>query len=452
MGSIAKVGLAPVTGGASLLGGSGALGSIGGILNGGFDAATGQNSYRAGSAQIDSPVSADQANSANQQATAAIAQQQAFLQALQGQNGIGNQSSVFNQLQGVANGTGPNPAQAALNQATSANVANQAALMAGQRGANANAGMIARQAAMQGGNIQQQAAAQGATMQAQQQLNAMGQLGGVAGQQVAQQQNALTGYNQFAQGNQQNLLNSVNNANNARVNMASNMNSVNAGVTGANAKGKSDFIGGLLQGGGAAMGMAQGGEVPHYAMGTDYVSPFGLSSPQAPAAPFGGLGADLSSLQSNPSDPVMSFMKGDHSADAAASQPPKAAQVDPNASGSYKSGQGVGKGIGTGMAALFAAKGGKVPAIVSPGEVYLTPGKAKAVAERKADPIHNGKHVPGKAKFKGDNYANDTVPTHLDVGGVVIPKSVMESKNPHKEAYKFVDAIMAKHNIKRGKK
>src|ERR1700679_261280 len=79
-------------------------------------------------------------------------------QALQGQNGLGNQSQVYGQLQGVANGTGPNPAQAQLAQATGANTANQAALMAGQRGSAANVGLLARQAAQQGAANQQAAA------------------------------------------------------------------------------------------------------------------------------------------------------------------------------------------------------------------------------------------------------------------------------------------------------
>src|ERR1035437_2296226 len=68
--------------------------------------------------------------------------QNALLAALGKQNGIQNQSDVYGQLQGVASGTGPNPAMAALNQATGANVANQSAMMAGQRGAGANVGMM----------------------------------------------------------------------------------------------------------------------------------------------------------------------------------------------------------------------------------------------------------------------------------------------------------------------
>ena len=103
----------------------------------------------------------------------ALTSQQNLLNALQQQNGLGNQTNVYNQLQGVASGQGPNPAQAMLNQETGQNVANQAALMAGQRGASQNVGLMARQAAQQGANLQQQAVGQGASMQAQQGLNAL---------------------------------------------------------------------------------------------------------------------------------------------------------------------------------------------------------------------------------------------------------------------------------------
>lgn len=127
--------------------------------------------------------------------TGALSQQQALNNALA--SGVYNQNAAVAGLQGVAGqqantarqyqdiseGRGPNPALAALHQATGENVANQAALMAGQRGAGANVGLIARQAAQQGANTQQQAVGQGATLQAQQQMNA---LSGLSAQQQAQ--------------------------------------------------------------------------------------------------------------------------------------------------------------------------------------------------------------------------------------------------------------------------
>lgn len=123
--------------------------------------------------------------------------------ALASQQGLAaQQQATANQYQNIANGTGPNPAQAALNQSTGQNIASQAALMAGQRGAGANVGLMARQAAQQGASTQQQAVGQAATMQAQQQLaglsglqaqqQAIGQtnsnVSNIAAQQIAQQQ------------------------------------------------------------------------------------------------------------------------------------------------------------------------------------------------------------------------------------------------------------------------
>jgi hypothetical protein len=117
--------------------------------------------FQAQGTNIQQPVSTSNAQDV-------LSQQQQFANALAQQNGIQNQSNVFNQLQGVANGTGPNPAQAMLNNTTGQNIQQQAALMGSQRGVGANPGLLARQAAMQGANIQQQAAGQGAALQANQ--------------------------------------------------------------------------------------------------------------------------------------------------------------------------------------------------------------------------------------------------------------------------------------------
>jgi len=86
----------------------------------------------------------------------------------------------------------------------------------------------------------------------------------------------------------------------------------------------------------------------------------------------------------------------------------------------------------------MAAKGGKVPALLSPGEVYLTPKKAKEVANKGKDPIKHGEKIPGKPKYPGNDYRNDTYKKTLDEGGLVIPNKVMQSPNAHWEALKFV--------------
>lgn len=168
----------------------------------------------------------------------------------QGQKGIEFQRNFMGALQQQANGGGPNPALAQLAQSTGNNIAGTAALMAGQRGASANPGLLARQIGMQGGNLQQQAAGQAATLQAQQQLAAQNALG-----------SAIGGYNQTVQGMQGNVLGAAGNLNSARVGMQSNINNANAGIAGENAKTQGGMLNGL-GGLGAAMLLNQGGAVP----------------------------------------------------------------------------------------------------------------------------------------------------------------------------------------------
>jgi len=123
-----------------------------------------------------------------------------LLQALQAQNGLQNQSNLYNQYGQIAQGQGPNPAQAMLAQQTGANTANQAALMAGQRGVASNPALASRQIAQMGAQNQQNAVGQGATLQAQQQLAALGQQSGLANQMVGQQLQGLGQANQANQG------------------------------------------------------------------------------------------------------------------------------------------------------------------------------------------------------------------------------------------------------------
>lgn len=98
---------------------------------------------------------------------------------------------------------------------------------------------------------------------------------------------------------------------------------------------------------------------------------------------------------------------------------------------------------------LKMAQGGVVPAMVSPGERYLPPNEVEKVKEGKKEPLKAGEKIPGKAKVAGDSYANDTVKKNLKEGGIVIPKSVLESPNPEAQAQKFVQAVLAKQALKR---
>ena len=157
-------------------------------------AVSAQNSAMGQQGNLNTSLAAANGVGAQQQA---LSQQGALNNALSGGVGVqnsaisglqgvaGQQAGLAQQYQNIASGQGPNPAMAQLNQTTGQNVANQAALMAGQRGAGANVGLMARQAAQQGAATQQQAVGQGATMEAQQRLNA---LSGLSSQQQAQAQ------------------------------------------------------------------------------------------------------------------------------------------------------------------------------------------------------------------------------------------------------------------------
>lgn len=414
--------------------------------------------------------------------------------AVQAQNGLGNQSSVYNQLQGVANGTGPNPAAQQLANATGANVANQAALMAGQRGSSANAGMIARQAAQQGANTQQQAAGQGAALQAQQSLNAMGAMGNIANQQVGQQAAATSANTGAAQGLQSNVLNSIAQQNNANVGMQSNVNSANAGLIQTTMGGQNNMIGGVMSGIGQAFGLAEGGVVPP----ADTIP--GNPAPMAAAPAPQQKGMDLKSLAKmagmasggpvmQPMDPMM--MPAMPTAPIAP-PPPTVTKAGPKSKvgqalaginpadnsnkpvdGATLAGQTMGNALGQGLKSIFggpsgagqdvmmAAQGGKVPALVSPGEKYLDP-KAVAQVKRGANPMAVGETIPGKPVVGGavNDYANDVVPKTLEEGGLVLPRSVTQSKNPHWAAMKFVQEHMKAnggmvtglHSKRKGKK
>lgn len=368
------------------------MGFVGDLL--GFGDNSGM-SFRADRANILQPTTLDQTNQAYDQSQAGLQQQQDFLNALKAQNGISNQSQVFNQqqalanqLQGVANGTGPNPALQQLQNTTGQNVANQASLMAGQRGAGANVGLLGRQIAQQGANIQQQAVGQGAALSAQQQLAGMnalqGQqnmLGNLAGTQVGQQANATLGYNQAAQGQQGQLLNSLGQFNNQNVAMQSNMNETNSGVAQQTAKGQQGLLGGLMNGAGV--------------VGSALIKGVGKATGGGGGGMAGGLG------------------------DGAAS------------------------GVG------FAAHGGMIPQHFQQGGSVMS-GPQSLVGQYLKSPsnMKAGGPVPGHASVEGDSLKNDTVPAMLSPGEVVIPRHVMQSRDPAGNSAKFVAAVLAKKGMR----
>lgn len=111
----------------------------------------------------------------------------------------------------------------------------------------------------------------------------------------------------------------------------------------------------------------------------------------------------------------------------------------------YAAGGEVSDGPRSSAGKYLMAHGGSVPAMVSPGEVYLPPEKVEEVARGGKDPLKSGKKIPGQAKVKGDSLKNDTVSTQLEEGGVVIPRTVVNSKNAPEQAAKFVAAVLARN-------
>lgn len=467
---------------------SGLFGTAGGVNGTGMSGPTGTT--------MTNPTTADQIQGAYGGTQNSMASQQALLQALQGQNGLGNQSQVYNQMQGVVNGTGPNPAQAMLNQSTGTNVANQAALMAGQRGAGANVGLMARQAGQQGAATQQQAAGQAATLQANQSLNALNNAGSIANTQATNQIGQTNANTQSQQAEQAALINAQAGINANNVSMQGNINNVNGQLANTTMQGQQGLIGGMMNsvGPGAASSMmsamAAGGEVgdADEPVGNGSTPSFGsdaaagaFSPPQSSGGGGGGLGAlallaaaqggqvpamadggDMSAF-SGPQSKFGQYLASTAGAPVGSSPTPGfgsdsgAAALQKGAETMFTPQQSSGDGGAQSMAggpdasdltdatSMVAAKGGMVPALVSPGERYLSPQAVEQV-KRGADPMRVGETIPGQPRVGGakNSYSNDFVKKDLQEGGIVVPRSETKSKNPDKNSADFVMKTLAK--------
>lgn len=395
-------------------------------------------------APILSPISGEQTLDAYNQAQQSLQQQRSLVDQLRAQQGIQNQNDVYSQQQGLAQqlglqaqGGGPNPALAQLAQSTGANTANQAALMAGQRGSNQNVGLLARQAAQQGAANQQNAAGQGATLRAQQQLAAQqalqqqqGMMGNLATQQAGQYIGGIGNLNQGIQNEQNMLLNSAAQQNNAAIGMQSNVNNVNAGI----AQGNQGFQQGVLNkvagGIGSALSLAEGGQVPHI----------------DPAKAQAAQDSMRKAFHYADGGPVSSFGQmlqgqGNQLANQA---------VDiggPMGMSNFQSGLQKGNEFG----GAGASKGKSIFAgqIGSAGSSDLMSAGPEMVAAY-GGMASKGGHVPGKAEVKGDSLRNDKVDAKLSPGEIVIPRSIAQGKDAPKKAAEFVAAILAKKNM--GKK
>lgn len=426
-------------------------------------------------------------------------------QALQSQQALaGQQQGVLGQYQDIAAGRGPNPAMAALAQQTGQNVSNQAALMAGQRGAGSNVGLMARQAAQQGAATQQEAVGQGATLQAQQQLAALqgitgqqqaigqtqqsvagmaqqqlaaqqaqqqalaGQAAGQVGMlqagtaQQAQQAQAVTAQQQAQQqavANQANIQaqqqiggtqnyaqnqlsqqqltqNALAAQNQANVSSQNSINAANAGLSQTAMAGRQGMVGGLLNGAGAALGAAKGGMVtkPEHMDQGDAVMAPEVQAPAvaAPMVPVAQAPRPPDPAQTNGA--ASSFGKFLQGASGQGAQDDDAyAKAN---SGSQKLQAGTGKaasGIISKLAesAAAGAKGG-----MAKKHDYRTGGSVKAHSSQE------------KAVKSGNSYSNDKIKAVLSEGEVVLPRSVMQSKDPVRASADFVAKVLAKRRRK----
>jgi hypothetical protein len=395
-----------------------AVGAVGGALIGGISSLISSSSSSPQMPNITDPVTGQQITDANGNVVGSEQAVENYNQTLLAQNGAQNQSNVYNQEGQIAAGNGPNPALAQLNQTTGTNVANQAALMAGQRGASSNVGLMARQAAQQGAATQQQAVGQAATTESQQQLNALNAQAGIAGQQVAETQTGLNNAATNNLTNQSQILGAQTAYNSAET---SGQGSVNTANTATNVGAQTEantLINGGLSGASTALTNAAAPKTTGAAPATP-----------APAAPSGGGGPTLGV---NTTLPTPSF---EYQGGAIHGRDRMAKGGHPSFVAQYLHGQVTPK----------MASGGKVPAIVSPKEVYLNPKQVKEVVERGADPMKIGHHFPGKDKVKHDSLKNDVIKTELDEGGVVLPIHVTTHKNASHLGRKFVEKTVAKH-------
>lgn len=322
------------------------------------------------------------------------------------------QTDVYNQQQNLAQallnqsqGGGPNPAQAQLAQNTGANVAQQGALMASQRGASANPALLARQAAMQGSNIQQNSVGQAATLQAQQQLAA---------------QNALA--NQQAQmGNQALQGESVKQGGLAAQNTALTTGGlgaqgINAQAASQNASTHAGILGGVLGGAGAALGsfFAKGGQVQHLDVGGPVNDELGIAHYDAPAWSMPGA-SGMTDTGGKALSGGMTGMGG--------------------GLGSLFGAGAAGEGAAGGFGAMAGGAGDAIP-LIAEGAAFVNQGGKIHPSFSQA--LLNGGNVPGQAEVEGDSKKNDTVPTMLSPGEIVLPRSVTQAPDMEKKAVEFL--------------
>lgn len=383
---------------------------------------------------------------------------------------LGQQQSLAGALADQAAGRGPNPAQDQFQQNVNQAIAQNAGMVASQKGLNP--ALAARMAGENAASMQQNAASNAAQLQAQQQLAAQGQLGNVLSQQgqtvMGQGQlynsagnlfgtqagiyggagqsygtagslgNALAGQGGSFYGTNVQGLGNQNNA----VNTGSlGSQGINAGVANTNTLAKQGVTGGLLNAGGGILGgliqnKAYGGVVNNYAGGgqvpdesATVLSRILANADSPPVMPGNGAtGGQGMGILGNALGGWLGGLGAAGSlgsADAATGYLPQAGgNILPEAGAG-----GVGDILTTGATAV-AANGGVIP-----------DRKALSLAQAL---MARGGPVPGHAKVAGNSLKNDVVPAVLSPGEVVLPRSVTQAPDAAAKAAEFVEHLKTK--------
>lgn len=308
------------------------------------------------------------------------------------------QAGLANQLQNEAAGNGPNPAQMQYGQNAEKIAQSQATANAQNRALNpAAAARLSSNAAV---NVGEGAAATEGIQQAEQQIAAQQQLAGLTGQEQA----GLLGTEQ-----------------------------INSGVAQNNANAQNQSAQGLISGASSVLGAfaaAKGGRVPGPHMMADGGS---ISVPNAPVyAPLPNYG-----VQSN-ADITKVDNKGASDAGSSAGKWLKGkfegSLADTDVAGGTSMAGGADSLSELLPVAAMAAKGGLMHA--APSSLMTKGGPVQAQTKNQ------------KATVQGNSYKNDKIPALLSEDEEVLPREVMQSKNPPKAAAAFVRAEMAKKGLK----
>lgn len=372
----------------------------------------------------------------------ALEAQKRLLQALQQQGGVGNQTQVYNELQGVVNGTGPNPAQALLANETGRNVANTAALAAGVRGASANPGLIARQVAQAGAGAQQQAVGQGAALQAQQSLGALSAAGQLANQQAAQQIGATGAVTNAAQTEEQLKQQALARFNDAQISNQNSVNAANAGIANTRAGQQGSALSGVGSAIGTGLGLllADGGDVDPADAAPAPLPTVTVETPPPPTLTTPGPRSTVGRFLSGVGKVASAYSSG---YDAAANATKSNGAPTSPISSLLTALKSRAPAVPAPIPLSLPTTGALLPATDSAGQLLAALG-GEAPATNVGSKLKQGGKVPGQAKVKGDSYANDTVAAKLSPGEIVIPRSITKSADPAGGAARFVQAVLDK--------